>query len=43
MVIDGKSYDAILPMYAGDISRLKNNSIGIKGEHDFTGKEVEFV
>ena len=43
VVIDGKSYDAILPMYAGDISRLKNNSIGIKGEHDFTGKEVEFV
>lgn len=43
MVIDGKNYDVMLPMYAGDISRLKDNSIGIKGEHDFTGKEIEFV
>ena len=43
VVIDGKNYDAILPMYAGDISRLKNNSIGIKGELDFTNKEIEFV
>lgn len=30
-------------MYAGDISQVKDNSIGIRGTHDFTGKKIEFV
>lgn len=43
VVIDGESFKPLIPMYAGDISRVKNNSIGIRGEHDFTGKTIEFV
>lgn len=43
VVIDGKGYDPLVPMYAGDISHAKNNSIGIRGEHDLADKEVEFV
>ena len=33
----------MIPMYAGDTSNVKDNSIGIRGEHDFIDKEVEFV
>lgn len=43
IVIDGKTFEAITPMYAGDISRAKNNTVGIRGSHDFDGKTVEFV
>lgn len=43
VVIDGQTFDALRPMYAGDISQVKDNSIGIRGEHDFTGKTIEFV
>ena len=43
VVIDGQRFDALRPMYAGDISQVKDNSIGIRGEHDFTGKTIEFV
>ena len=43
VVIGGESFKPIIPMYAGDVSRVKNNAIGIDGTHDFTGKTVEFV
>lgn len=43
IVIDGEIFEPIIPMYAGDVSRTKNNAIGISGRHDFTGKTVEFV
>lgn len=43
VIIDGESYKPLIPMYAGDISRVKNKSIGIRGEHDFLGKEIEFA
>lgn len=43
VIIGGKIYEPLIPMYAGDIFHAKNNSIGIRGEHDFIDKEVEFV
>lgn len=43
VIIDGERFEPLIPMYAGDASRAKNNAIGIDGEHDFTGKTVEFV
>lgn len=43
LVIDGKSFDPLVPMCAGDISHVKDNSVGIRGEHDLADKEVEFV
>lgn len=43
VVVDGEKLEALRPMYAGDISNLKNNAVGIRGEHDFTGKTIEFV
>lgn len=42
VIIGGKIYEPMVPMYAGDISRVKDNSIGIRGEHDFMGMEVDF-
>ncbi len=41
--VDGQKFEVLRPMYAGDISQVKDNSIGVRGEHDFTGKTVEFV
>ncbi len=43
VAIGGEVFEPLLPMYAGDISRVKNNSLGIRGEHDFTGEDIEFV
>ncbi len=43
VIVDGKKFEALVPMYAGDISQVKDNSIGIRGTHDFTGKTIEFV
>ena len=43
VVVDGESFDVMRPLYASDISRLKDNTIGIDGAHDFTGKTIEFV
>ncbi|MGN8820006.1 hypothetical protein ACTNC1_03815 [Atopobiaceae bacterium HCP3S3_A4] len=37
LVIDGLSYDPVLPMDMG------NKYIGVNGIHDFTGKEITFV
>ena len=37
LVIDGLSYDPVLPMDLG------NKCIGVNCVHDFTGKEIEFV
>lgn len=42
VIVDGGSFEPLVPMYAGDVSNLKDNSIGIKGTHDFTGKRIEF-
>lgn len=41
--VDGQKFEVLRPMYAGDISQVKGNSIGVRGEHNFTGKTVEFV
>ena len=41
--IDGQPFRPYLPMYAGDISRIEDNIIYIDGEHELTGKTVEFV
>ncbi len=43
IIVDGEKYEALRPMYAGDISQVKDNSIGVRGTHDFTGKTIEFV
>lgn len=43
IIVDGEKFEALRPMYAGDISQVKDNSIGVRGEHDFTGKAIEFV
>lgn len=43
VIIDGKSFEPLVPMYAGDISCVRNNSVGIHGEHDFTGKQIKFA
>lgn len=43
IVVGGESFKPTMPMYAGDVSRTKNNAVGISGEHDFTGETVEFV
>ena len=43
VIVDGEKFEALRPMYAGDISQVKDNSIGILGTHDFTGKTIEFV
>lgn len=43
IVIDGQAFEPRIPMYGGDTSRLKNNMVSVRGEHDFTGKDVEFV
>ncbi len=43
IIVDGEKFEALRPMYAGDISQVKGNSIGVRGEHNFTGKTVEFV
>ena len=43
VVVDGEKLEALRPMYAGDISQVKDNSIGVRGEHGFTGKAIEFV
>ena len=43
IIVDEKSFEPLVPMYAGDISCVKNNSVGIRGEHDFTGKQIEFA
>lgn len=43
VIVDGEKFEALRPMYAGDISQVKDNSIGIRGTHDFTGKTIEFV
>lgn len=40
--VDGQKFEVLRPMYAGDISQVKDNSIGVRGEHDFTGKTIEF-
>ena len=43
IIIDGMPFDPLIPMYGGDISRLKNNAVGIRGSFDLTGKTVEFI
>lgn len=43
IIIGGKSFEPLVPMYAGDISCVKNNSVGIRGEHDFAGKQIDFA
>ncbi|OFK24995.1 hypothetical protein [Olsenella sp. HMSC062G07] len=43
VAVDGEKFEALRPMYAGDISQVKNNPIGIRGEHGFTGKTIEFL
>lgn len=43
VIVDGEKLEALRPMYAGDISQVKDNSIGVRGERDFTGKTIEFV
>lgn len=30
-------------MHAGGILQVKDSSIRVRGEHDFTGKTIEFV
>lgn len=42
-IVDAEKFEALVPMYAGDISQVKDSSIGVRGEHDFTGKTIEFV
>lgn len=43
VIIDGKSFEPLVPMYAGDVSHTENSSIGVRGEHDLEGKSVEFI
>lgn len=43
VIVDGEKLEALRPMYAGDISQVKDNSIGVRGERDFTGETIEFV
>lgn len=43
VIVDGEKFEALRPMYAGDISQVKDNSIGIRGEHNLTGKTIEFA
>ncbi len=43
IIIDGETFEPMVPMYAGDASRAKDNAVGIKGEHDFAGKMISFV
>lgn len=42
IVINGQQFEPLPIMYAGDVSKIEDNAIGIRREHDFTGKEISF-